>query len=76
MPIKEQDLRDALMNAFPDAEIVLNDLAGDDDHWQAFITSAAFNGVTRIGQHRMVQKALDGHDIHALSMTTIAKEDK
>jgi stress-induced morphogen len=70
MPITENDLRAKLKARFPDAAIEVKDLAGDNDHWQVTITSGAFAGQTRIAQHRLVQEAVQGHDIHALSIKT------
>jgi phosphoribosylformylglycinamidine synthase len=71
--------RDTLMNylteAFPDAEITLKDLAGDDNHWEAEIVSAQFAGVPRVRQHQMVYEALKGEMggvLHALALKTRA----
>nr|WP_300998430.1 BolA family transcriptional regulator [Hyphomonas sp.] len=71
--------RDTLMKylteAFPDAEITLTDLAGDDNHWQAEIVSAAFAGLARVRQHQMVYDALKGEMggvLHALALKTRA----
>ena len=70
MPISRDELHHALTHAFPDATIELTDLAGDNDHWQAAIQSRAFNGKTRIAQHKMVQEAVKEHNIHALAIRT------
>lgn len=70
MPITKTDLESALRARFPEADIALTDMAGDNDHWQATITSAIFKGKSRLEQHRMVQDAVKGHDIHALAITT------
>jgi stress-induced morphogen len=71
--------RDTLMahltEAFPDAEIVLTDLAGDNDHWQAEIVSEHFAGMPRVKQHQMVYAALKGKmggELHALALKTRA----
>jgi len=70
MTISEQDLNAAFKTAFPDGIIEIKDLAGDDDHWQATITDAAFKGKNRLQQHRMVQEAVAAYDIHALAIKT------
>lgn len=60
--------------AFPDAEVIIVDLAGDGDHFAARITCAAFNGKSRIQQHTMVYDALQGQiggALHALALETI-----
>lgn len=71
--------RDTLMahltEAFPEAEITLTDLAGDNDHWQAEIVSAQFAGVPRVRQHQLVYAALKGKmggELHALALKTRA----
>jgi len=66
-----------LREAFPDAEIELTDLAGDNDHWQADIVSPQFAGLSRVAQHQLVYKALKGKmggDLHALALKTRAPD--
>lgn len=69
-----------LTNAFPEAEIVLTDLAGDNDHWQAEIVSEQFRGKPRVAQHQMVYAALKGAmdgangELHALALKTRAPD--
>jgi len=61
--------------ALPDAEVSLEDLAGDNDHWKATVKSAAFAGKSRVDQHRMVNAAFGtdlGTTLHALAVATIA----
>lgn len=59
--------------AFPDAHVVVVDLAGDGDHFGARVTSATFAGKTRVQQHKMVYDALQGQmggALHALALET------
>jgi stress-induced morphogen len=70
MPITYDELNNLLQGSFPDAEIELEDLAGDNDHWQATIISPQFKGKTRLEQHRLVQDAVKDQNIHALSIKT------
>lgn len=75
MAMTRDTLEGFLTEAFPDAEIVLTDLAGDNDHWQAEIVSAQFAGKTRVAQHQMVYAALKGKmggELHALALKTRA----
>lgn len=75
MGMSRDTLMKYLTDAFPDAEITLTDLAGDDNHWQAEIVSAAFAGVPRVRQHQMVYDALKGDMggvLHALALKTRA----
>ncbi len=75
MPMSVTDLEASLRSAFPDAEIQIDDLAGDGDHYRARIVSTAFKGVARVRQHQMVYAALDGRMggvLHALALETKA----
>jgi stress-induced morphogen len=78
MPMSAQDLEASLRDAFPDAEIVIEDLAGDGDHYRARIVSTAFRGLTRVRQHQLVYAALKGKvggELHALALETAASPD-
>lgn len=77
MAMDRTTLETHLREAFPDAEIVLTDLAGDNDHWQAEIVSPQFAGVPRVRQHQMVYAALKGKmggELHALALKTRAPD--
>ena len=73
MPMAANDLEAELRQAFPDAEIVIEDLAGDGDHYRARITSPVFAGMPRVRQHQLVYAALKGKVggvLHALALQT------
>ncbi len=73
MPMTAPEIETLVKEAFPDAEVVIQDLAGDGDHYAAQITSAAFKGKNRVQQHQMVYKALQGrmgNELHALALQT------
>lgn len=75
MAMSREILMEHLQEAFPDAEIVLTDLAGDNDHWQAEIVSPRFAGLPRVRQHQLVYSALKGKmggELHALALRTRA----
>jgi stress-induced morphogen len=75
MPMPMAELEASLRAAFPDAEIRVEDLAGDDDHFRARIVSEAFRGLTRVKQHQLVYAALRGRvggELHALALETAA----
>ena len=60
--------------AIPDAEIKIEDLAGDENHYSATIKSKIFAGKSKIEQHNLVYKALNGkmgNELHALALNTI-----
>ncbi|WCR53823.1 MAG: putative protein RP812 [Wolbachia endosymbiont of Ctenocephalides orientis wCori] len=70
MVIAIHELEKIIKQSFPGADIEIYDLAGDDDHYHLKITSKCFFGKTKIEQHRMVYKALEGESIHALQLET------
>lgn len=75
MPIAQADLETILRQGFPDAEIAVEDLAGDGDHYKARIVSTAFAGLSRVRQHQLVYAALKGRmggELHALALETAA----
>jgi stress-induced morphogen len=66
-----------LREAFPDADIRIEDLAGDGDHYRARIVSSAFIGVPRVRRHQLVYAALKGKvggELHALALETLAPD--
>ena len=73
MPMTVTALEAELRAAFPDADIAIDDLAGDGDHYRARITSSAFTGLNRVRQHQLVYAALKGKvggELHALALET------
>lgn len=77
MPMTATEIETMIKAKIPDAEIQLKDLAGDNDHWQAHVVSAAFKGKSKVQQHQLVYAALGGHMgdvLHALALTTTAKD--
>ncbi len=65
-----------IKEALPDAQVEMIDLAGDNNHWKAIITSSAFVGMNRVKQHQLVYAALKGKmdgangELHALALET------
>jgi len=73
MAMAAAELETLLQEALPDADIQIQDLAGDGDHYKATIRSAAFAGKSRVAQHQMVYAALKGRmggELHALALDT------
>ena len=74
MAIKMKDIEDLIKEAMPDAEVSIEDLAGDNNHYSATIKSKIFSGKSKIEQHKIVYKALKGkmgNELHALALNTI-----
>jgi stress-induced morphogen len=79
MPMAGEEIVARIRAAIPDADVELTDLAGDDDHWAARVTSAAFAGLPRVRQHRLVYEALGGEmggRLHALQLVTVARSSE
>jgi stress-induced morphogen len=77
MAMTAAEIEKLIHEAFPDADVNITDLAGDNDHFAAMVTSSAFKGKTRVQQHQMVYDALKGRMggvLHALSLQTAAKD--
>ncbi len=73
MAMSVEELESLLREAFADADIVIQDLAGDGDHYKAVIRSTAFAGKSRVAQHQLVYAALKGRmggQLHALALDT------
>ena len=73
MPMNAPDIERMIKEALPDAEVIINDLRGDGDHYAATVISKAFEGKNRVQQHQMVYKALKGSmggELHALALQT------
>jgi stress-induced morphogen len=74
MPMPAAEIERLIKAALPDAEVEIIDLAGDDDHFSAVVTSSAFTGKTKLKQHQLVYAALGGHmggALHALQLQTL-----
>jgi len=75
MAMAADDIALMIKERFPDADINIEDLAGDGDHFAATIVSEEFRGKTRVQQHQMVYDALKGNMggvLHALALKTTA----
>ena len=73
MGLKIEEIRNLIKKGIPDAEIEIQDLAGDENHYSATIKSKIFTGKSKIEQHKMVYKALKGkmgNELHALAINT------
>ena len=74
MSLKLEEIKSLIKKSIPDAEITIQDLAGDENHYSATIKSKVFNGKSMIEQHKIVYKSLKGkmgNELHALSINTI-----
>ena len=75
MPMPASEIETLIKAAFPDADVVIEDLRSDGDHYACRVVSTAFAGKSRVKQHQMVYKALGGRmggELHALALQTSA----
>jgi stress-induced morphogen len=73
MPMDARDIETMIKAAIPDAEVTIRDLAGDGDHYAATVISESFRGKSRVQQHQIVYRSLQGQMggvLHALALQT------
>lgn len=77
MAMQANEIETLIRAALPDAQVKIEDLAGDGDHYAATVISEAFRGLSRVRQHQLVFQALGGRmggQLHALALQTSAPE--
>ena len=73
MAIEKKQLENLIKISIPDADISIEDLKGDGDHYSATVISKSFEGKSKIEQHKMVYDSLKGkmgNELHALMLKT------
>jgi len=73
MTLKLEEIKKLIKEGIPDAEISIQDLVGDENHYSATIISKVFAGKSKIDQHKLIYKALKGkmgNELHALALNT------
>jgi stress-induced morphogen len=76
MALSIEEIKKLITGSIPDAVIEIKDLKGDNNHYSAKIISKIFIGKSKIEQHKLVYKSLQGkmgNELHALSITTESK---
>lgn len=77
MAMDQGEIERMIKEALPGAEVSIQDLAGDGDHYAARVIAPQFEGKSRVQQHQLVYKALQGRmggELHALALQTSAPE--
>lgn len=70
MPVSPEELKDRIEEAIPGSRA---EVTGDGHHFNAIVASEAFEGLSRLAQHRLVYDVFGselGGRIHALSIQT------
>lgn len=70
-------MKERLEANYPNSTIEVFDLTGTQDHWEVFVESTVFAGMSRIQQHQNVMACfgpeLKTGEVHALSIKTKIK---
>ena len=70
-------MKERLELNFPESHVEVFDLTGTEDHYEVFVESKDFSGLTRIQQHQKVMACfapeLKTGEVHALSIKTKIK---
>jgi stress-induced morphogen len=69
-----QDIKQRIEAAIPGAYAEVEDYTGGGDHFSATVTADAFEGLSRVQQHRLVYEVFGsevGGPIHALALKTL-----
>ncbi len=77
MAMAAEDIDALIKEGLPGADVRLEDLRGDGDHYAAHVVYDGFKGKSRVQQHQMVYKSLKGRmggELHALALQTSAPE--
>ena len=78
MAMDAKTIEEMIRSGIPGAQVRIEDLRGDGEHYAAHIISASFKGLPRVQQHQMVYKALQGKmggELHALAIQTSAPKE-
>jgi stress-induced morphogen len=73
MAMDAQTIADLIKAGIPDADVRIEDLRGDGEHYAAHIISPTFKTMSRVQQHQLVYKSLQGkmgNELHALAIHT------
>ena len=73
-----EEIKQRIEASIPGAKAHVEDYTGGGDHFRATVTSPAFEGRSRIEQHKLVYEVFGdeiGGAIHALSLKTQARSE-
>ncbi|NVJ71416.1 MAG: BolA family transcriptional regulator [Alphaproteobacteria bacterium] len=77
MAMHAEEIEKLIKESLPGAQVRIEDLRGDGDHYAAHVIYEGFKGKSRVQQHQMVYKSLKGRmggELHALALQTSAPE--
>ncbi len=68
------EIMERIQRAIPNAEVDVIDTMGDAQHWRVLVTSAQFDGLSLMEQHKLVMSSLQdeiGKRMHAVEIKTL-----
>ena len=74
----ENKIKKILTKKIKDSKIFIQDMTGNDDHFNVIIISEKFQGLSLIERHKIIYNILEPmitKEIHALQLKTITREE-
>ena len=74
----ENKIKKILTKKIKDSKIFIQDMTGNDDHFNLIIISEKFQGLSLIERHKIIYNILEPmvtKEIHALQLKTITREE-
>ncbi|MBM3381215.1 MAG: BolA family transcriptional regulator [Betaproteobacteria bacterium] len=72
--VNKEQVKARILEGIPDAEIVVNEFSGGNDHYAVLVVSPVFAGKKLLARHRLVldlfQAEIATGEVHALTMKT------
>ena len=72
-----KQIEETILQAMPDARVIVRDPMNDGAHLEATVISESFQDMPLVQQHRLVMKSLKNafdNDLHALALKTYTPE--
>ena len=73
----QEQMKQRLEKFYPGCMVEVLDTTGTSDHWEVYVESDSFKGLSRIEQHQHVMKCFSDElktgEVHALSIKTKVK---
>lgn len=70
--MNKEQVKARILEGFPDAEVVVNEFSGGNDHYAVLVISEGFAGKKLLARHRSVldlfQAEIGTGEVHALTM--------
>lgn len=77
--MNKEQVKERILEGIPDAEIVVNEFSGGNDHYAVLIVSSVFAGKKLLARHRLIldlfQHEISTGEVHALTMKTHTPEE-